>query len=193
MSQVPYCLRNTRFGKMRLGRNLLLEDYLWEPLADSYADLPMALTAENIAEKDKIDRKEVDDFAYMSQIRAAKAAKSGRLDNEIIEIYDSKRMKKPLKVDEHIRFSISRDDLTKLRPAFRKNETVTAGNASGIVDGAAAVIVTSAKWAKANGYSPIGRIISWGISGVDPSYMGLGPIPSMKKSCKKCRYGCGKF
>ncbi len=193
MSQVPYCLRDVRFGKMRLGGNPPLEDYLWESLTDSYTDLPMALTAENIAEKDKVTRDEVDDFAYMSQKRAAKAAESSRLDDEIIEIYDPKKMKKPLKIDEHIRFDISRDDLSKLRPAFKKNGTVTAGNASGIVDGAAVVIVSSLEWAKANGYNPIGRILSWGISGVDPSYMGLGPVPSMKKAAKNAGIAIDDF
>jgi len=193
MSQVPYCLRDVRFGKMRLGGKPPLEDYLWESLTDSYTDLPMALTAENIAEKDKVTRDEVDDFAYMSQKRAAKAAESGRLDDEVIEIYDPKKMKKPLKIDEHIRFDISRNDLTKLRPAFKKNGTVTAGNASGIVDGAAAVIVASSEWAKANGYNPIGRILSWGISGVDPSYMGLGPVPSMKKAAKNAGIAIDDF
>ncbi len=193
MSQVPYCLRNARFGKMRLGGNPPLEDYLWQSLTDTYTDLPMALTAENIAEKDKVTRDEVDDFAYMSQMRAAKTAESGRLGDEIVEVYDSKRMKKPIKIDEHIRFDILRDDLSKLRPAFKKNGTVTAGNASGIVDGAAAVIVSSAEWAKANGYSPIGKIISWGISGVDPVFMGLGPVPSMKKAAKNAGMAISDF
>jgi len=145
MSQVPYCLRDARFGKMRLGGNLPLEDYLWQSLTDTYTDLPMALTAENIAQKDKIDRGEVDDWAYISQQRAAEAVKSGRLDDEIVQIYDSKRMRKPLKIDEHIRFDISRKDLSKLPPAFKKDGTVTAGNASGIVDGAATVIVASSE------------------------------------------------
>ncbi len=193
MSQVPYCLRDARFGKMRLGGNLPLEDYLWQSLTDTYTDLPMALTAENIAQKDKIDRDEVDNWAYISQQRAAKAVKSGRLDEEILEIYDKKRMRKPLKIDEHIRFDISRNDLSKLPPAFKKDGTVTAGNASGIVDGAAVVVVASSEWAKANGFNPIGKIISWGISGVDPSYMGLGPVPSMKMAAKNADISIDDF
>jgi len=193
MSQVPYCLRDARFGKMRLGGNLPLEDYLWQSLTDTYTDLPMALTAENIAQKDKIDRGEVDDWAYISQQRAAEAVKSGRLDDEIVQIYDSKRMRKPLKIDEHIRFDISRKDLSKLPPAFKKDGTVTAGNASGIVDGAATVIVASSEWAKANGFNPIGKIVSWSISGVDPAYMGLGPVPSMKKAAKSAGVSIDDF
>ncbi len=182
MSQAPFVVRGTRFG-VNLGQPMKFEDLLWEALTDPYCGFSMAQTAENLADKMKISRTECDLIAYLSQMRAKDAILGGRLKEEItpIEIKTRKGVK-VFDTDEHPRPETTVEALQTLAPYFKKDGTITAGNASGICDGAAAVIVTTAETAKAKGWKPIGRVLTWGIAGVEPSIMGIGPVPSSQKA-----------
>lgn len=180
MSQAPHVIRGARWG-LRLGQGRL-EDYLWVALTDSYNDMPMAITAENLAERYHVTREEQDAFAYRCQMRAADAWDSGRLMEEVVPVEGRDAKWRPLLVerDESLRPDTTPEGLARLKPRFRKDGTVTAGNASGIVDGAAAAVVTSAEKARERGLKPIGRVVSWGTAGVDPDYMGIGPAPATR-------------
>lgn len=151
-----------------------------------YGTLAMGETAEKVAEREKVSREEQDEFAYTSQQNAAKAMSSGRFDREIAPIVTGTQRKtnEPLvvSIDEHPRADVTREQLGKLKPVFTKNGTVTAGNASGLNDGAAALLLASEKAIKELGLAPLCRYVSWGVAGVEPSYMGLGPIPAGKKA-----------
>lgn len=184
MSQSPFVVRGTRFG-VNLGQPMKFEDLLWEALTDPYCGFSMAQTAENLADKLKISRMECDLYAYLSQMRTKDAILGGRLKEEItpIEIKTRKGVK-VFDTDEHPRPETTVEALQTLPPYFKKDGTISAGNASGICDGAAAVMVTTAETAKARGWKPIGRVITWGIAGVDPSIMGIGPVPSSQKALK---------
>jgi len=184
MSQSPFVVRGTRFG-VNLGQPMKFEDQLWEALTDPFCGFSMAQTAENLADKLKISRTECDLYAYLSQMRAKDAILSGRLKEEItpVEIKTRKGIK-IFDTDEHPRPETTVEALSTLAPYFKKDGTISAGNASGICDGAAAVVVTSMEMAKAKGWKPIGRILTWGIAGVDPSIMGIGPVPSSQKALK---------
>src|ERR1700676_1669284 len=181
MTQSPFVIRGARTG-LRLGGGAL-EDSLMAGLTDSYCGLPMALTAEKLAEQQGITRKEADSYALRSQQAADAAYKACRVKEEIVPV-EVKQGKKTILVseDDHRRPETTMEILEKLPPSFKKDGMVTAGNASGIVDGAAAVVLTREKTAKERGLKPLGRVISWAVAGVDPSIMGIGPVPSTRKA-----------
>ena len=183
MTQSPFVIRGLRNG-LKLGGGAL-EDSLMAGLTDSYCGLPMALTAENLAEKYGITRKDADAYALRSQQAADAAYKACRMKEELVSV-EVKQGKKSVTVseDDHRRPDTTMEILEKLPPSFKKDGIVTAGNASGIVDGGAAVVVTREKIAKDRGLKPIGRIVSWAAIGVDPSIMGIGPVPSSQKALR---------
>jgi acetyl-CoA acyltransferase 2 len=183
MSQAPHVAR-VRWG-VQFGKSPALEDTLWSALTDSYAGLAMAETAENLAEKYHLDRGSVDEFALRSQQLARDAWAAGAFKDEVvpIRVRNPKTKKDELfERDEHMRPDSTLEGLAKLKPVFRENGVVTAGNASGIGDGAGALVISSAKFAADRGITPIGRLVSWGIAGVDPKIMGIGPVPAAKKA-----------
>jgi acetyl-CoA acyltransferase 2 len=181
MTQAPFVIRGLRTG-LKLGGGGL-EDSLMVGLTDTYCGLPMALTAEKLAEQYGITRKAADAYALRSQQAADAAYKACRIKEELVPV-EVKQGKKTTIVseDDHRRPDTTMEILEKLPPSFKKDGIVTAGNASGIVDGAAAVVVTKEKIARDRGLKPIGRIISWATTGVDPSIMGIGPVPSSQKA-----------
>jgi acetyl-CoA acetyltransferase family protein len=181
MTQAPFVIRGARTG-LKLGGGTL-EDSLFAGLTDSYCGLPMALTAEKLAEQAGITRRDADAYALRSQQAADRATKAGVFEEEIAPV-EVKQGRKSVLVsqDDHRRPETTMETLEKLPPSFKKDGMVTAGNASGIVDGAAAVVVTREKAAKERGLKPLGRIISWAVAGVDPSIMGIGPVPSTRKA-----------
>jgi acetyl-CoA acetyltransferase family protein len=181
MTQAPFVIRGARTG-LKLGGGAL-EDFLFVGLTDSYCGLPMALTAEKLATQRGITRKEADAYALRSQQAADAAAKAGVFEEEIVPV-EVKQGRKSIVVseDDHRRPETTMETLEKLPPSFQKDGMVTAGNASGIVDGAAAVVVTREKTAKERELKPLGRIVSWAAVGVDPSIMGIGPVPSTRKA-----------
>jgi acetyl-CoA acetyltransferase family protein len=183
MTQAPFVIRGLRSG-LKLGGGAL-EDSLMAGLTDTYCGLPMALTAEKLAEQYGITRQDADAYALRSQQAADAAYKACRMKEEVVPV-EVKQGKKTIVVseDDHRRPDTTMEILEKLQPSFKKDGIVTAGNASGIVDGAAAVVVTREKTAKERGLKPIGRIISWATTGVDPSIMGIGPVPSSQKALK---------
>lgn len=177
MSQAPHVIRRARWG-IPLGEGKL-EDSLWSALTDTYCDLSMALTAENLAARYGITQEAADEFAFQSQMRTKTAQDSGRLSQEIVAIDGI------LDRDEHSRPHTTREALATLQPVFKKDGIVTAGNASGISDGAAAVVLTTADRAKERGLKPLARIVSWGIAGCDPAVMGIGPVPAIRKALER--------
>jgi acetyl-CoA acyltransferase 2 len=181
MTQAPFVIRGARTG-LKLGAGAL-EDFLFVGLTDSYCGLPMAVTAENLAAQSGISRKESDAYALRSQQAAEAAARAGKLKEEIAPV-EVKQGKKTILVteDDHRRPETTIETLEKLPPSFQKDGIVTAGNASGIVDGAAAVILTREKTAKERGLKTLGRIVSWAVTGVDPRIMGIGPVPATRKA-----------
>ncbi|HXJ14469.1 MAG TPA: acetyl-CoA C-acetyltransferase [Candidatus Limnocylindrales bacterium] len=181
MTQAPFVIRGARTG-LKLGGGAL-EDFLFVGLTDTYCGLPMALTAEKLAEQTGITRKDADAYALRSQQLADAAFRACYLTEEIVPV-EVKQGKKTMlvKEDDHRRPETTMEILEKLPPSFKKDGMVTAGNASGIVDGAAAVVLTRERIAKDRGLKPIGRIVSWGVAGVDPSIMGIGPVPSTRKA-----------
>jgi len=181
MSMAPHMIRGARWG-LPLGEQKL-EDYLWVALVDSYNGLGMANTAENLGRKYGIGRKEADEFAYRSHMLAAKARESCRFSEEIVPVeVKTKKGTTVVDKDEHIRPDTSLEALGKIVARFEKDGTVTAGNASGINDGAAALVVASAEAAEKAGLKPIARIVSGGVCGVDPDIMGIGPAPSSRQA-----------
>ena len=181
MTQAPFVIRGARTG-LKLGGGAL-EDFLFVGLTDTYCGLPMALTAEKLAEQKGITRKDADAYALRSQQAAEAAFKACYLTEEIVPV-EVKQGKKTIlvKEDDHRRPETTMEILEKLPPSFKKDGMVTAGNASGIVDGAAAVVLTREQAAKERGLKPLGRIVSWAVAGVDPSIMGIGPVPSTRKA-----------
>jgi acetyl-CoA acetyltransferase family protein len=181
MTQAPFVIRGARTG-LKLGGGAL-EDFLFVGLTDTYCGLPMAMTAEKLAEQKGITRKDADAYALRSQQAAEAAFKACYLTEEIVPV-EVKQGKKTMlvKEDDHRRPETTMEILEKLPPSFKKDGMVTAGNASGIVDGAAAVVLTREKMAKERGLKPLGRIVSWAVAGVDPSIMGIGPVPSTRKA-----------
>ncbi|HET9635588.1 MAG TPA: acetyl-CoA C-acetyltransferase [Gemmatimonadaceae bacterium] len=187
MSQAPHVTRGLRWG-VPLGKSPALEDALWEGLTDSYVGLGMAETAENLADKYKLDRGCVDEFALRSQQLAKAAWDEGVFKDEVVPVpITNARTGKieELAKDEHMRPDTTAEKLAALKPVFRKGGVVTAGNASGIGDGAAAMVITSEKIARERNLKPLGRLISWGIAGVDPSIMGIGPVHASKAALAK--------
>jgi len=178
MSRAPFMMWGARNG-WGLGQPQV-EDYLWAALTDSYNRLPMAVTAENLAERYNISREAQDTYALRSHQLAAAARQSGRLAQEIVPVGVPLRKGKTVlfEHDEHIRPDTTLEGLARLRARFKEGGTVTAGNASGINDCGAAVIVTTMAAARDRGLKPVGRLVSWGTAGVDPDVMGIGPVPA---------------
>jgi acetyl-CoA acetyltransferase family protein len=184
MSQAPHVIRGARKG-LRLGQGQL-EDSLMVALLDSWCGLYMAQTSDRVAAKYGISREEQDEYALSSQKRAAAAWEACRLSEEIVGV-DVKSGRKSVRVerDDHLRPETTLEALAKLPPSFGKDGQVTAGNASGIVDGAAAVVVTTAENAKRKGRAPLGRLVSWGVVGCEPELMGLGPAPAARMALER--------
>eukprot|EP01091_Cochliopodium_minus_P008916 TRINITY_DN2099_c0_g1_i1.p1 TRINITY_DN2099_c0_g1~~TRINITY_DN2099_c0_g1_i1.p1 ORF type:complete len:402 (-),score=140.97 TRINITY_DN2099_c0_g1_i1:18-1223(-) len=185
MSQAPYAVRNARFGT-QLGVNLQMEDTLWQGLTDEFSKTPMAITAENLAEKYNITREESDKYSILSQQRYQKAKENGVFKDEIVPIeITTKKGTEVYDFDEHPRPQTTIEALAKLPSLFKKNGTVTAGSASGISDGASILIIASENAVKKYGLKPLVEIVSYGISGVEPNIMGIGPVPSIKKALSR--------
>ena len=182
MSQAPHSMWGLRKGA-RFGKPPEMVDTLWASLTDSYCNTPMAVTAENLAEKYGISREDCDTFALKSQQRWAAAQENGAFADEMVPI-EVKTRKGPVTVDkdEHPRPQTTMEVLAKLPPVFKKDGVVTAGNASGICDGAAALVVCSGSWAKERGLKPLAKLLQWGIAGVEPTLMGIGPAPAIRSA-----------
>jgi acetyl-CoA C-acetyltransferase len=188
MSNAPYILPKGRFGyKMGHGKieDTMIRDGLW----DAFNDYHMGVTAENIAEQWKLTRDEQDEFAALSQQKAEAAQKAGKFSEEILPIEIPQRKGDPVVVDtdEFPRHGSTAEKLGKLRPAFKKDGTVTAGNASGINDGAAMLIVMSADKAKELGLKPLMKIVSYGNAALDPKIMGYGPVPATRQALERAK------
>ncbi|MBZ5533262.1 MAG: acetyl-CoA C-acetyltransferase [Acidobacteriia bacterium] len=187
MSQAPHVIRGARWG-FGLGEGKM-EDSLMVALLDTYCNLYMANTAELYAEQQGITRQMMDEFALQSQQKAGAAQQACRLAEEIAPVALKNRKGEPtgemFEKDDHLRPDTTMENLAKLKPAFGKNGTVTAGNASGIVDGGAAVVMMPLEVAQKRNLKPLGRIVSWGIAAVDPKIMGSGPVPSSRLALKK--------
>ena len=192
MSQAPHVVRGARKG-FALGANVKFEDTLWEALTDSYNGLPMAITAENLAEKYDVSREACDEFALRSQENALAAQNNGFFKEEIVpvDVPGPKGTTQTIDTDEGPRAGLSMEKLGKLPARFRKGGVITPGNASGITDGAAAVVLTTVKQAKADGLKWIGRLVSSSVVGVDPDIMGIGPAVAIPKALEKAKIGHG--
>jgi acetyl-CoA acetyltransferase family protein len=184
MSQAPHVIRGARSG-FKLGQGEL-EDSLMAALLDTQCDLYMANTAENLGQKYGITRAEADAYALRSQQAAERAYQEGRLKEEIVPIeIKSRKTTATFEEDDHRRPNTTLEGLAKLRPAFGKEGMVTAGNASGIVDGAAALVVATGEAVRKHSLKPLGRIVSWAYAGVPPEIMGIGPVPSSRAALEK--------
>ncbi len=184
MSQAPHVVRGARWG-LRLGPAAPLEDTLWEALRDAGCGLSMAETAEKLAERYKISREAVDCYAARSQACAKAAWDAGTFADEVVPVpVRDRKTRKDVSwaADEHMRPDTTPEALSKLPPYFRKDGVVTAGNASGICDGAAALVVADEAFARERGLRPIGRLLGWGVAGVDPTIMGIGPVPASRRA-----------
>ena len=185
MSQAPHVVHGARWG-LRLGPPAPLEDLLWEALKDPQCGLSMAETAENLAEQYKLTRREVDEIALGSQQRAKKAWDDCVFQDEVVAVPVKVKGKEvEFRADEHMRPDTTLEGLGGLKPYFKKDGLVTAGNASGICDGAAATVIASEAFAKTHGLKPLGRLVAWGVVGVEPKYMGIGPAPATRKALAK--------
>ena len=182
MSQAPHVIRGARKG-FKLGQGAL-EDSLMVALLDTWCGLYMAQTSDNLARRFEISREAQDEFALRSQQKASAAIEKGYLREEIVPV-EVGRKKVLFESDDHVRADTTMEGLAGLKPAFAKDGFVTAGNASGIVDGAAMVVVTSGERATSKNAKALGRIVSWGITGCDPDVMGIGPVPATKIALKK--------
>jgi acetyl-CoA C-acetyltransferase len=190
MSQAPFLLPGARWGE-RLGHGQVLDHMIHEGLTDAFHDIHMGITAENLVERDGISREDQDAFAAESQARAAAAMREGRFKAEIVPVGVAQKKGEPKLVeqDEHPRPDATRESLAKLKPAFKKDGTVTAGNASGLNDGAAALVVASAEAAKALGVKPRAKVLAYASAAVDPKIMGIGPVPAVRKALEKAGLG----
>ncbi|MDI3310726.1 MAG: acetyl-CoA C-acetyltransferase [Thermoanaerobacterium sp.] len=186
MSRAPYILNDARFG-YRMNNGQLVDEMVYDGLTDVFNQYHMGITAENLAEKYGISREEQDEFAYRSQKLASEAISSGKFEDEIVPVIVPQKKGDPIefKVDEHVRPNTTMEALAKLKPSFKKDGTVTAGNASGINDAAAAVVVMSKEKAEELGIKPLATIKSFGYAGVDPSIMGIGPVYATRKALEK--------
>jgi acetyl-CoA acetyltransferase family protein len=186
MSQAPHLARGIRFG-VALGKAPKLEDSLWEALTDSYTGLPMAMTAENLAAKYDISQREVDEYAVQSQKRFAAAQEGGRLAEEIapMDLPGKKGATVQFARDEHNRPDTTVEGLAKLPKVFKKDGVIHAGAASGICDGAGALVIATRAFAEKRRLKPIGKLLGWGISGCDPSIMGIGPAPAIRRAFER--------
>lgn len=185
MSQSPYSNFEQRFGGSKMG-DMKFIDMLSATLTDQYTGSGMGMTAEKLSEQYGITRSEQDEFALLSHARAAAAREAGKFKEEIVPVtIQTRKGEVTIDTDEHIKEGGTLEALTKLRPAFKKDGTVTAANASGINDGAASIVVASEHFVEENGLKPIARIVSWGIAGVDPTVMGIGPVPAIKQALER--------
>ena len=183
MSQAPFVIRGARSG-LRLGQTNAFEDSLMAGLRDSFCGLFMAETSDNLARRYNISREEQDAFAVRSITEGRRAIDSGVLAEEIVPVTIPGREAKVVDKDDHCFDGATPEGLAKLQPAFGKNSFVTAGNASGIVDGAAALVLTTERHAEKRDLAPMGRIASWSVTGVDPDTMGIGPVPAVRGALK---------
>jgi acetyl-CoA acetyltransferase family protein len=192
MSQAPFVLRGAREG-WAFGKAPPVEDSLWSALTDSYGNTPMAVTAENLAQKYGITRAQCDEYALASQQRWAAANEAGRFKAEIAPLeLQTKKGTVSFAVDEHPRPQSTIEGLAKLSPVFKKDGVVTAGNASGICDGAAALVLASEDYARKKGMKPLARIVQWGVAGVEPSIMGIGPAPAIRSALARADLKAGE-
>ncbi len=185
MTQAPHVIRGARAG-FKLGQAPQLEDSLWEGLVDSYIGCGMAITAENLAEKYHLTREQVDEYALRSQVTARRAQQAGWLAEEIVPVTIKDRKGNPVEItqDEGIR-DTSMEALAKLPARFRKGGVVTPGNASGINDAGACVILATGDAVQQHNLKPMARLVSWGIVGVPPEIMGIGPAPAIRQALKR--------
>ncbi len=183
MSQAPHSIWGMRDGAAKFGRPPQLVDTLWEALTDSYCNTPMAITAENLGDKYDVTRDAADRFALQSQQRWAAANEAGAFKEEIAPLQIKvKRKDVTFDKDEHPRPETTLETLAKLPPVFKKDGLVTAGNASGICDGAAALVVVDGEWGKSQGLEPLAKLLNWGVAGVEPTLMGIGPVPAIRQA-----------
>ena len=190
MSQAPHCI-HLRNG-VKMGDAELVDTMIRDGLWDAFNGYHMGNTAENVAQRWQITREQQDTFAAASQAKAEAAQKAGRFKDEIVPVkIATRRGETVVDTDEHPKHGTTVEVLSKLRPAFDKNGTVTAGNASGINDGAAAVVLMTAEAAAKRGVRPLARIVSWATAGVDPAIMGTGPIPASRMALKKAGWNAG--
>jgi acetyl-CoA acetyltransferase family protein len=181
MSMAPHVTYGLRDGA-KFGRPPKMQDLLWECLTDSYTNLPMAMTAENLGAQSGVTREDADTYAALSQARWADADASGRFADELVPVtLKGKKGDTQFLRDEHPRASTA-ESLARLAPVFKKDGLVTAGNASGIGDGAASLVVAEASWAEKRGLQPIARLVGWGVAGCDPTIMGIGPVPAAHRA-----------
>ena len=182
MSQAPHSVWGLRDGA-RFGKAPEMVDTLWASLTDSYCNTPMAVTAENLAEKYGISREDCDTYALQSQQRWAAAQESGGFADELVPVeIKTRKGPKSIAMDEHPRPQSTMETLGKLPPVFKKDGVVSAGNASGICDGAASLVVVDGEWAKGRGLTPLAKLVQWGIAGVEPTMMGIGPAPAIRSA-----------
>ncbi|MGZ3653304.1 MAG: acetyl-CoA C-acetyltransferase [Bdellovibrionota bacterium] len=193
MSMTPYVLRKVRWG-LKMG-DAKTDDMMTDSLFDTYAKAPMAITAENLLEKYGLSREQADSFALRSQTRFDQAKHAGYFADEIsaITFQDAKGKPQTLDKDEHPKPETTLAVLSGLRASFKKDGTVTAGNASGIVDGAAALVVSSEAEANRRKLTPLGRMVAYGISGCDPKIMGIGPVPASRLALKRAGMSLGQM
>ena len=193
MSQAPYVMPHSRWGH-RMGHAQVLDVMIRDGLWCSFGDTHMGITAENVAKKFNLSREEQDAYAAMSQEKAEKAIKSGRFKDEIVPVMVPQKKGDPIRfdTDEYPKFGTTAEKLAKLKPAFDKKGSVTAGNSSGVNDGAAALLVMSADKAYKLGIKPLGRIVSYDVRGCEPELMGIGPIFAVQSAIAKVRSELGK-
>ena len=190
MSQAPHVVRGLRTG-LRLG-NTRLEDTLWEALLDTHCGCSMAITAENCAVRYNISREAQDEYALRSQTLAARAWREGLYADEVVPVeIKGKKGPQSFAQDDHLRPDTTLEGLAKLPAVFSKNGCVTAGNASGIVDGGAAIVLASGEAVRARGLTPMGRLVAWSTVGVDPTLMGMGPAPAIRALLAKTDLALG--
>jgi len=184
MSQAPFAIRNMRFGT-RLGVPNQIEDILWQALTDMHCKTPMGVTAENLAEKYKLTREEVDQFAFNSQQKWKKANDAGYFKEEMAPVkVQVKKQEVLFEVDEHPKPQTTLEQFAKLPTVFKKGGVVTAASASGVCDGAGAVIIASEQAVKEYNLKPLARVAAYSLAGVDPTIMGFGPVPCIQKILK---------
>lgn len=182
MSQAPHVVYGTRKG-FRFGQSPKMVDLLFAALTDSLTGMPMAMTAEKLGDQYDITREDVDAYALLSQQRWTEAQERGDFADEIVPVeVKARRGTKIVDTDEHPRPDSTLEGLQRLRPVFKENGLVTAGNASGICDGASSLVIADAQWAKDRGLKPLARLVGWGVSGCDPTIMGIGPVPATKRA-----------
>jgi acetyl-CoA C-acetyltransferase len=193
MSAAPHVLPGSRDG-FRMGDAKLIDSMIVDGLWDAFNSIHMGVTAENVAKEFGISREDQDKFAALSQNKAEAAQKAGRFKDEIVPFtIQTRKGDIIVDADEYIRHGATLDSMAKLRPAFDKDGTVTAANASGLNDGAAAAVLMSEAEASRRGITPLARIVSWATAGVDPQIMGSGPIPASRKALEKAGWSVGEL